>query len=138
MRCLTVGILAGLVLAVAPGTEPSAAEKKGKPSPADFARAKLETAGQVYKLTVEAYRGGRTDAEAVYRWSRRWLEAERDLGDKKADPVVLLKAHRDRMKTLRETAVTRYRAGQGTQAEALGAEFYLAEAELWLLQAAAK
>jgi hypothetical protein len=104
----------------------------------DLAQTKLATARKVFEATVRAFQTGQSDAEKVYLWSRRWLEAQRDLSDKKAAEVAALEAHRGRMKDLRKMAEQRYRAGKVPDAEALGAEFYVAEVELWLARAKAR
>jgi hypothetical protein len=130
MQRVTMGILTGVCLLAAQRAEAA-------PTVTELARAKLAAARTTYEATVAAYQAGHTDADAAYRWSCRWLEAERDVSDKKADRVAALEAHRDRMKALREIALARYKAGQASQADALGAGFYVAEAELWLARAKA-
>ncbi|HJZ58680.1 MAG TPA: efflux RND transporter periplasmic adaptor subunit [Gemmataceae bacterium] len=108
------------------------------PADPELAKAKRETAGAAYKATFKAFQDGRADTEKVYLWSRRWMEAEQDAGEKKADRIAAVEAHLDRMKELRKLAEARYQAGQSTHADVLGVDFYLAEARLWLAQAKAE
>jgi hypothetical protein len=76
--------------------------------------------------------------ERVYRWSTRWLEAEREVSARKEDQVAALEAHRERMRDL-ERRVQRLRGGgNATVREAAAAAFYRLEAEKWLLQAKKK
>jgi hypothetical protein len=103
--------------------------------PSALARAKLDAARQTYQAVMRDLPAARADAEKVYLWSRRVLEAQRDLSDKKAERIAALEDHLARMKELRKVALARYRAGHATHTEALAGEFYVAEAELWLAQA---
>jgi len=109
-----------------------AAARAEKPDPA---ATKVKTARAAHEATFEAFRSGKADADKVYLWSRRWMEAQRDQGGKKADPATAIKDHLARMKVLRRFALERYKAGQTTPADVLGADFYIAEAEVWLTQA---
>lgn len=105
------------------------------PNRADLAATKRDTAKMTYEASLKALQVGRADAEPVYIWSRRWMEAQRDASAKKADRIAALEAHRDRMKALRKMTEQRYKAGQGSHADVLGVDFYIAEAELWLSEA---
>jgi outer membrane protein TolC len=126
------GLLLGMGLV---GGPPAFGAAKATPSRADLARAKLDAARHAYEANVRAYAAGQGDAEKVYLWSRRWMEAEREQAEKKGGREAALESHLKRMKDLREAAVKRYQAGQAPQADPLGAGFYVAEAELWLAQA---
>jgi len=123
-------LLAALVLLPAFGSAVPATA-----APENLAAAKLKAARMVYEAMVKQLHEGRVDAERPYLWSRRWMEAQRDASPKKADRIAALEAHRDRMKDLRKTAEQRYKAGQGSHAEVLSVDFYLAEAEVWLSEA---
>ncbi|MBW3599374.1 MAG: hypothetical protein KY475_19155 [Planctomycetes bacterium] len=89
-------------------------------------------AGQVVQLTLAAYRDGRGDAERVYAWSRRLLDAELALGEEQSDEAHAVEAHHARMKTLVELAKTMFQTGQVGQEDVLAANYYLGEAELLL------
>lgn len=102
---------------------------------ADLMKTKVATAKVTFEVTVRAVSEGKADAEKVYLWSRRWMEARRDGSDKPADRAAAAEAHRDRMKELRKTAESQYNTGKTTPADVLAADFYVAEAELWLAQA---
>jgi outer membrane protein TolC len=114
------------------------AAEKPKEQPADRAKlaaAKVEAARTAYKATMTAFREGRSDSEKVYLWSRRWLEAQRDASPKLAERAAAIEAHRQRMKDLRKMAEQNYKRGQAPIADVLGADFYIAEADLWLSDA---
>jgi hypothetical protein len=71
----------------------------------------------------------------LYRWSKRWLKAEREQSERPADPVAALQAHLDRMRDLEQIVQKLQRGGLTTVDEISAVEFYKSEAELWLLQA---
>jgi hypothetical protein len=74
------------------------------------------------------------DGEDVYRWSRRWMEAERDLTTTKAERVAALQGHSQRMKKLEEE-VQAYARGTIPFQQLAATKFYRAEAETWLAEA---
>ena len=74
--------------------------------------------------------------DLAYIWSVRWLHAQRDLSVTKEDRTAAFVQHHQRMKQLRETVRTLVGDGSGgilQASESPSAEWYLAEAELWLL-----
>ncbi len=75
--------------------------------------------------------------EDAYTWSVRWLQSERDRSPKRADQIAALEAHLERMQNL-EKALEPLSRDLLPRSAALGAEWYLREAELWLAQAQAK
>jgi hypothetical protein len=77
------------------------------------------------------------DGEDVYRWSRRWMEAEREVAKSKAERVAALQGHFERMKKL-EQEVQMYARGTIPFQQLAATQFYRAEAELWLLAERAK
>jgi hypothetical protein len=77
------------------------------------------------------------DGEDVYRWSRRWMEAERGTARSKARRLAALEAHFERMKKL-EQQVQMYARGTIPIQQLAATQFYRAEAELWLLAERAK
>src|SRR3954451_2138544 len=102
---LTLGlILAGAALASA---APDDAQK-----PEALARLRLEIARSAYEgcetaiTTPPAGEGNKLpqdvrtvmNVEQLVTWSRRWMEAERDMSGKKADQVGAVESHRKRLK----------------------------------------
>src|SRR5919201_4048882 len=59
-----------------------------------------DAAHKTYEAVWANYRERRAPEEALYRWSVRWLESERQLSDKPADQVAACKAHWERMRDL--------------------------------------
>jgi hypothetical protein len=127
-----------LVVGVASMGEPSQARADEPPSVADLMKAKVETARRGYEASVAALATGKADAEKVYLWSRRLLEAQQDSSDKKADRLAALEGHLGRMKDLRKIAEERYRQGAAIHADVVATDYYVAEAALWLAQAKTK
>ena len=133
-RTIALGLILGLGLTVG-----AAASWAGGPAgDADLAKAKVQVAGKTYEAAVQALRAGKADAERVYLWSRRWMEAQGELSEKKADQVAARETHLQRMKELRQVARALYESGRATHADALATEFYVVEATLWLARAKRK
>ena len=105
---------------------------------AKLAKEKLEVARQAFKLAMEDLQTGRGTAEQIYLWSRRCLEAQRDLSAKKSDKLASLKEHLQRMKDLQKVTTELYRTGKATQFNAVASQFYVLEAEIWLSQTKTK
>ena len=138
MRWKTSAVGVGGALGLLMARAGAAVTAAGPPALADLVQAKVKAAEAAYKAAAGDYQNGRSDAEKVYLWSRRLAEAQQELSGKKADQVAAVEAHGQRMKGLRKTAEQRYRTGNAPHAEVLGAEFYNAEAALWLARAKAK
>ena len=112
--------------------------KQPQAKPTELAKTKLQLARQAFKLAMEDLQAGHGATEKVYLWSRRCLEAQRDLSDKKADKLAALNEHLQCMKELEKVATALYRTGKATQNETVASAFYVVEAELWLMQAQKK
>jgi hypothetical protein len=128
---LPVLIVFGLTLGNANGADPAPAPAT---EPAKLTRTKLEAARQ----TFEGYWKDKywRDVEIPYRWSRRWLDAQRQLSAKQEEQVTAFRQHLDRMKGLEE--ITRQQFQDGGLAkvyEIHATEYYVAEAAEWLAQA---
>jgi hypothetical protein len=109
------------------GSEPASPKKQEQ-----LAKTKLVAARQTY----EAFCRNRdySDVEIAYRWSCRWLEAQRQLSDKQEDWVAAYQGHRERMRDLEQ--LTRRLSNKKiiTIDQVHAAGYYVAEAEVWLLQ----
>jgi hypothetical protein len=103
---------------------------------ARLAKDRVEAARKTYEVLWSNYREGRrVSDDALYRWSLRWLEAERQMSKQQPDQTAALLAHRNRMAELERLIRNVRRVGQATVDELSAAEYYKAEAEYWLLQA---
>lgn len=94
----------------APEPHPAHAPKgNGKPTEAPKAllRSRVQAAQRAYEVIWHYYQVGKHDEETVYRWSLRWLDAQRRASDRKADQVAALKEHLHRMKELEKQAPNR-------------------------------
>jgi hypothetical protein len=99
---------------------------------------KRDAARKAYEVAWTNYREGRVPEELVYRWSKRWLRAERELGQRPADQVAACAAHLERMIEL-ERLVRRLESTRQVTIDAVSSvEYYRAEADLWLEQARAE
>src|SRR5262245_47803858 len=91
-------LLLGLLLAAGPVS----LARSGPPPAQALGEAKVQAARRAYEASVKALSAGHADAEKVYVWSRRLMEAQRGLAKKKADQVAAVEAHLGRMKELRK------------------------------------
>lgn len=129
------------LLARLEGTKEKVAPKPGDKEKSALLEARLKAARQTYELLIAAWQrdaGGASDPEQVYLWSRRWLEAQRDLTEKQTDQVAALEAHRTRIEQLEKLARKLREAGVAGRTVVAVAEFYRLEAELWLVEAKSK
>jgi hypothetical protein len=130
---IIAGVVSGLVMATLLRAAPEAAPAKvtGK-----LAKAKAEAARKTYEVFWKDYKEGLVPVvEVVYRWSKRWLHAELELTDKKADQLAAYQAHGNRIRELARVARDRYRVRTNTIEEVTSTEFYGAEAEAWIEEA---
>jgi hypothetical protein len=129
--------VAGLIIGLGPWTAPARADDKA----AANARARLAAARKVYEgMLARAKVDPNTppDFEKVYLWSRRWMEAQRDVEGKKEGKLAALQGHLDRMKKLEAFVKGMYEGKLATPVEVAAQEFYRLEAERWLAQAGGK
>jgi hypothetical protein len=125
--------LAALCLAALAPFAAGADEKAAENAKARMAAAQKVYQGTLARLKVDA--NYPLDAEGLYRWSRRWLEAERELREKKEGRVAAAQAHLDRMKKL-EALMRGWRDSKFfTDTDVAAVEFYRLEAERWLARA---
>jgi hypothetical protein len=102
---------------------------------ARLAVVRRDAARKTYQTQWTDYRERRASLDSLYRWSVRWLEAERRLSDRQADVVAAFRDHWDRMRDVERLMRRLAGTGQTTIDEVSAAEFYRAEAEVWYLQA---
>lgn len=117
------------------------------PQEADLARARREKAAKVYDATLDGLKAppepGKKPSysvhlETLYLWSRRWLEAEQDISDKKPDRLAAHEAHLKRMVVLARLAEVMLENGEFSHADRDAADFYRLEAEGWLKKTKAR
>jgi hypothetical protein len=85
----------GLAFTNVQGPDPSLAPSKIT----SLMRSKLDVAQKGFKL---AWDDQESDVEVAYRWSCRWLEAERELSDKTEDRIAALQAHLARVRDIEQ------------------------------------
>jgi hypothetical protein len=104
--------------------------------PSALLKARLDAARKTYEWLAKNYIESRPPiGELLYRWSCRWLDAEREMSDKQEDRVAAYKAHLRRMRELESVARDRFRNHFVPVEEDTAAQFYRAEAEVWLERA---
>jgi hypothetical protein len=104
------------------------------------AMSRLKAARKVYKLQMELLinvPGQRDSAEKIYSWSRRWMEAQRDLSPDRKKRVAAAEGHLARMQKLEKLLNDFVKLGgeESYRYEAFMANYFRLEAEKWLAQA---
>lgn len=132
--------LSGLILGLVLSSWLWAAQEQPPPKvSAELAKAKVEAAKRTYDYSVRDNKEGRfLSVEMVYRWSRRWLEAEREYNNKPAARVAAYRDHLERMRDLEKITRERFRARFIQIEEVTATEFYKVEAQIWLAEAEPK
>jgi hypothetical protein len=99
-------------------------------------KAKLEAARQTFNVVSKNFNEGPVrGVELPYRWSRRLLEAERQMSAEKSAQISAFQRHVERMQNVERVARDLYRERVNTVNEVTAAEYYRREAEIWLVQA---
>jgi hypothetical protein len=114
---------------------------RGDEKAQENAQARLEAARKVYNGMLERQKvdpGFQTSFETLNLWSRRWLEAQRELSDKKEDRITAAADHLERMKKLQDLVTRMIKTGVVNRYEAAAGDFYRLEAEHWLAEARGK
>jgi hypothetical protein len=125
-------VFTAIALGLAPTKAPRADLPPASPKAVKLLQKKLEAARTAFKEVWPSQWG---DVEVPYRWSCRWLKAERELSPKTEDHVAALQAHAERMRELERVVKGLHRRRLATLEQVRSAEFYVAEAEAWLGQA---
>jgi hypothetical protein len=132
-------ICLGLVAVAVRGFAAEEKEKQGAQVP--NAKARRDAARAVYEVAAKARLGGVAeeshDLEFFHDWSVRWLQAERDLDQKKAGQIAALEGHLNRMLVWNDLMGGLVKQGQVSRIDASTAEFFRLEAEDWLAAARA-
>jgi hypothetical protein len=128
----------------APGSVPAKSSRSGEPKaseqPGNRTRGKVreknapaaQAAKRAYEATVAEYETGVADLESVYRWSCRWMQAERgERGD------AAIQSHLDRMQASYDKIAKLHEVGAkgGSAANLAAARYYVVEAKEMLEQA---
>jgi hypothetical protein len=126
------GVLVGLTLltGASRGDEPVA-----------NAKARLEAARKVYEGMIERRRidiSAALDPDRFYQWSRRWFEADRDLGANKQASIAAAERHLERMKKMESLFRSWFEQGMASLTEVPAATFFRLEAERTLMELEAK
>ncbi|HUY91673.1 MAG TPA: M56 family metallopeptidase [Pirellulales bacterium] len=142
-KTLWISIAAVILLAgglefklVARGEE-DRADRASSPAHDAAVQAMLEASKKTWEVTAMEFDNGRVTLSDVYVWSRRLLETERLASKDKDGEYDALLQHWRRMRVLHNKIQALFDvAARGGEAQKLHAtSFYVAEAELWLVDA---
>lgn len=123
--------------AVAAALAPSAPDR---PEFAKYAEARIKLARETLDMLDsmrDHARASPTDSRYMI-WSRRLVEAERDLPNNKAGYLAACKAHLERMKTQEQLAIAQRENAQLSMIDVNEFRFRRLEAEFWLKEAEAR
>jgi hypothetical protein len=147
LTCLGVGflVITALTAVRAPGQQKDADNPPLPQDPrkeeAPLLRVRVTAAQKAYTAAMDGlqqkFRAGEVlltvcKPEEVYTWSVRLFNAQRDMADKKEDRLFALENHLKRMKELRQVVIRLHEDGLIRGIDAPAADWYVAEAELWL------
>jgi hypothetical protein len=106
------------------------------------AKARLEAARKVYQGIMERHQIEPSrqplDFENLCLWSRRWMDAQRDISDEKSNQLEAIDAHLNRVRDLEKIARQWVQVNAITTFECSAVEFHRLEAEHWLAQTRAR
>jgi hypothetical protein len=120
-------VLLGSALAPSAPPEP-------KQPPWKLAEAKLDAARKTCELIAQDYAEGRASHEQFQLWSRRWMDAQKQVTPKRSEQLAAVEAHVDRMRQLEKAARKRVAAKRAPEWEGYATEYLRIEAELMLSQ----
>jgi hypothetical protein len=141
---------AGLILAVVAMTMNDAVGQDSPPPKKDeaagkFLKTQLDSARKGYRASLDTMvmreiagvgwvleNTNHPRPDLAYTWSVRWLQAQRALSQTKEERLAAYVSHQKRMRALRDTI--KDLGNFVIPAEVPSGEWYLAEAELWLLK----
>jgi hypothetical protein len=136
-----VSLFVGLLLAGSAWTGSAAQEQDPPAQSAPNATKRLNAAKKVYESSWQLLQQQPDDApdevEHYYRWSVRWMQAEREIGRNNADRVAALEAHLKRMQFWKKRMSDLREEGIAPANEVAAADFFFLEAEDWLTEAKA-
>jgi hypothetical protein len=137
--CLAVVLLGAMALAARQAGADKAADQ-GADAKGDPRQAKLAAARGLYEVQVKARAAGLSGLDEwgmtdQYTWSRRWMEAQRDLAADPAGRRAAVAAHLDRMRPTLKSLEAMFKSGSAQFRDVLAARYYVAEAEQWLADA---
>jgi hypothetical protein len=131
-QVVLAGSVLGLVVVALLRAAPEPVPPKVSP---ELLKARITAARTTYEVVWKNNKEALVLAvELVYRWSRRWLEAELELAGKLADQLRAYEAHSSRMQKLAQITRDRFRNRIVTIDEVSATDFYNAEAGVWLEQ----
>jgi hypothetical protein len=131
-------LLPALVLALlfaANAMAPSAPPEGKAAPPWELARNKVDAARRTCLAVAQEYLEGKATVEQVHQWSQRWMRADQQANNKKAEQLEALKGHVSRMQELEKKAQDRLQNRRGLASDVPAAEYHRLEAELDLSRA---
>jgi hypothetical protein len=122
-----------IVLSLALGNLSAEAPQQQDKEKTKLLQAQVAATQQTYEIlwTDKEFK----NVDTAYQWSRRWMDAERLLNDKKQDHITAAQAHLERMRQLKNLTNQLWEQKLVSRDQPSATSFYVAEAEMWLMQA---
>lgn len=126
----TLSALAVLIILAVAGLRIASSDETPLPNPG--AAARLATSREAFK-TIDQMRGvgEHIDSMRHYVWSRRLMEAERDVATSKAERVAATRAHVDRMSNLMKDIRAQFEHAEVSRLAFLDLQYHNDEALEW-------
>jgi hypothetical protein len=128
---LRLAVLAVLALALVFGVSSGGSQKQDKEK-TRLLQAQMDAARKTFE-TLWADKEFR-NVDTAYLWSRRWLEVQRVLNDKKQDQAGAIQGHLERMQRLKTFTNDLFQQKLISRDQVTAADYYVAEAETWALE----
>jgi hypothetical protein len=132
IMALRLAVLTVLALALVFGISSGSPQQQDKEK-TRLLNAQMDAARKTFETlwTDKEFR----NVDTAYLWSRRWLDVQRLLNDKKQDQVAAVHEHLQRMQRLKTLMDQLWQQKLATRDQLTATDYYVAEAELWILQA---
>ena len=130
LAVLSLGLLfcAGAMSLAAPPPAPPKVPK-------ELLEARLKASRDAYQYKEKRLRRGVGAPIELSDWSRRWLDAQLALREKKADRIAAYQSHLERATEIERVARNEAESGQRRPDDAIAAAYYRIDAEIMLIEA---
>jgi RNA polymerase sigma factor (sigma-70 family) len=118
--------------------EPPKASAKQEEGIQTLRDAKAEAAKVALDIILVQREAGRATMTDAADWSRKWVLAELDRTQNKAERLAALQAHLDRMKMVEQERKAEFDAGHGSPTDVAAGRYARIEAALWLAEEKAR
>jgi hypothetical protein len=98
----------------------------------------MQAARETYEALSKMHLAGKGDVEPLVVWSRRWMEAQRELSNSKVGQIAAVESHLARITELTQLTKAKFDAGRVPVYEYTAMVYFRTEAQILLARAKAK